>query len=412
MPTPQEVAQWYQMILNAGNQIGQAWGQSDFNQAFRQQMQPQLSPQLQQAEAMFGNQRNVGIGDRPSIDMPPQMQGVQNTPMVQPNILQALGRVVSQSPGMAQYAQPIYQQQLLAGQAAKAPFIEQSPGQLATNVITGETIEPPPFKPINQSSSLSNSWQAETDNNGDFVYEKIPGTNATRIKKFKWQRNPISGQVEKIYDTGTGGTLPQDRTPYLGLAKDRLVKSYQDSFNKDKDIQTYTAQGLSLSAVDGIIEEAQKGNQVSASALGVKVAKAMGEVGMLSESDVTRYVQARSLSRGAADKLSSWIKGVPTEATLQDIQQISNVIRDKYSVKVQPIINKYAEQMSAGMNISMDEAYRYLASENIAVRPKTVEKPKAKEEVKPTMPAKRVKPLEDMTDEELDAYEKSLTGGK
>jgi len=97
----------------------------------------------------------------------------------------------------------------------------------------------------------------------------------------------------------------------------------------------------------------------------VKMAKTMGEVGMLSESDVTRYVQAKAIDRSTADKLNKWIKGVPTDATLNDIQQIANVMRTRFTEQIQPIISSYAQQMSTGIGITEDEAINYLASERL-----------------------------------------------
>jgi len=116
------------------------------------------------------------------------------------------------------------------------------------------------------------------------------------------------------------------------------------------------------------------------------MAKTMGEVGMLSESDVTRYVQAKALDRSAADKLNKWIKGVPTTATLNDIQQIGKVMRQKFTEQIQPIIASYAQQMSTGLGITEEEAINYLASDKLigggmaitykktATNPKTGEK--------------------------------------
>ncbi len=248
-------------------------------------------------------------------------------------------------------------------------------------------------------ANVSTDWQEERDSSGNPIYDKVPGTNATRVKMFKWQKNPVTKELEKIYKHDTGGT--EGRSPKLiGLSEKRLIKSYQDSFNRDPAIKTYKDQGMSLAAVNGIIEAARQGNQVSASALGVKMAKTMGEVGMLSESDVTRYIQAKSLDRSAADVLTKWIKGVPTEATLNDIQQIANVMRTRFTEQIQPVIDSYAQQMATGIGITEEEAINYLASEKLVGKSSKIsDSPK---------PIKRTKPLEEMTDKELDEYEKSL----
>jgi hypothetical protein len=94
-------------------------------------------------------------------------------------------------------------------------------------------------------------------------------------------------------------------------------------------------QGLSLAASDGLINLARQGNQVSFVSLGAKQAKVMGEKG---------------------------IQGTPTNATLDEIQQISGVLKDSFSKAVQPYIEQHATQMSEGLSIPIEDAYRYLAT--------------------------------------------------
>lgn len=133
--------------------------------------------------------------------------------------------------------------------------------------------------------------------------------------------------------------------------KTRYRNYLLDIEQRDPVIKEMNKQGLALGQVDQILQLARSGNTVSAGTLGFKMGRAMGEVGVMTDQDVVRYVQSGALGRSAADKLSRWIRGVPTDATLEEIQEISKVLQDTFQSKIQPkydnYINSYAkiEQM-------------------------------------------------------------------
>jgi hypothetical protein len=393
MTTKTDVQRWGETLSRAIETVATKKKFDEFMAQLQQGMQPQQTTKQVQQGTKFQPIPNAGAPYSPEViqrggmDVPNMVSQTQTT---QPNILEVLAKLSPEYPGMVN--QQVQNQQAI-GQAAKAPWMEQTRGGLATNMVTGQKIE-------NPFESAVSSTQKNSD-------EVSVGEPYLSKDKKHWLQDfvPVDPVYKKPVEGGqkftkTVGQPPQAR-PTSGLQDKRLIKSYQDSFNRDPAIKTYKDQGMSLAAVNGIIGEAKKGNQVSASALGVKMAKTMGEVGMLSESDVTRYVQAKALDRSAADKLSKWIKGVPTDATLNDIQQIADVMRARFTEQIQPIINSYAQQMSTGIGITEDEALNYLASERLIGGTGST----------PT-PTGRTKKLEEMSDAELDAYEKSLTGGK
>jgi hypothetical protein len=188
--SPQDL---FAMFQSVGNNLGNAWGQSNFNDAFKQQMQPQTQNQwtpLQQGQ--------------PGQTLPysPQAQqagGYNQQVQVTPDILSALQQVIAKNPGMAQYAQPIYQSQMEAGAAAKAPILEQNAGQQGTNLITGKIYSPPPFK----NPTDTEDWHQSYDVNGQPLSQKIPGTNATRLVEEK-----KTSDGTKITRLAAGGTEP------------------------------------------------------------------------------------------------------------------------------------------------------------------------------------------------------------
>ena len=129
----------------------------------------------------------------------------------------------------------------------------------------------------------------------------------------------------------------------------------------DPRIKPLYAQDIGLRQVGEIQNLVGQGNTVAAGALGVKMAKAMGEVGVLTDQDVARYVVSGRLDRMAADKLSKWLRGVPSDATQAEISQISQVLRDSFSEKIQPVYNEYLESFASVEGLTPDEVSKKMA---------------------------------------------------
>lgn len=167
----------------------------------------------------------------------------------------------------------------------------------------------------------------------------IQSMQNTRAEKMQQIRSDRLDQQEEIA-----------RRNRLNLQKQRMIN--------DARIKPLYQQGINLGQIDDIANIAQSGNTVAAAALGVKMARGMGEVGVLTDSDVTRYITSGRLDRRAADILSRWIRGVPTDATIDEIRQISGVLRERFSEKIQPVYNEYMEQTAATEGLAIDEVSR------------------------------------------------------
>lgn len=167
--------------------------------------------------------------------------------------------------------------------------------------------------------------------------------------KLIFTQNAIGGRQDK----GLGDRSENQFKTRLNNQKSRMVN--------DPRIKPLYAQDIGLKQVGEIQNMVSKGNTVAAGALGVKMAKAMGEVGVLTDQDVARYVVSGRLDRMAADKLSRMIRGVPSNATQAEISQIASVLRDSFSEKVQPVYNEYIESFSEVEGLTPDEVSRKMA---------------------------------------------------
>ena len=145
----------------------------------------------------------------------------------------------------------------------------------------------------------------------------------------------------------------------------RLNEAYTkfaDRMQKDKQFQALESQGMNFSQIDRLLDAARKGNEVSVAALGSKMARAMGEVGVLTDADVTRYLGTLSYGR----KINSWfekgMKGQLPKPQTDEIQQVADIMKTLHKEQIMPIYNKYANLMVANYGVAPEEALKKLAA--------------------------------------------------
>lgn len=132
--------------------------------------------------------------------------------------------------------------------------------------------------------------------------------------------------------------------------------NYWKTLETNPVIKTLKQQDIGLGQVDQLVPLVQSGNTVASNALGAKMARGMGEVGVLTDTDIVRYVQSGQMTRSAADKLSRMVKGVPTDTTLGEMQEITQALRTAYEAKVQPLYNDAVARFARNYKITPEEA--------------------------------------------------------
>jgi hypothetical protein len=137
----------------------------------------------------------------------------------------------------------------------------------------------------------------------------------------------------------------------LGLKKDfRKDYRYKDAYKED----------LAFDQVNKLMDAAKDGNQIAFNAVGTKMARAMSEVGVLTESDVSRYVEGGSLTRKAGDSLLRMINGKPSEATMEDINEITQVLKEAHGSRLAPIFEDFANDAVQQLGKTREQAYKEL----------------------------------------------------
>lgn len=208
---------------------------------------------------------------------------------------------------------------------------------------------------------------------GEFVSkQKEKQASLPKIRLLEQQAGVAPGSYGDDYDaaklifTQSAIDKRMRENPNLDLRREGLGRAEDDKFKNrlnnqknrlinDPRVKPLFAQDIGLKQVGQIQSLVQGGNTVAASALGTKMARAMGEVGVLTDQDVARYVVSGRLDRMAADKLSKWMRGVPSDATQAEISQIASTLSDNFSEKVQPVYNEYIDSFSQVEGMTPDE---------------------------------------------------------
>jgi hypothetical protein len=164
MTTKQDVARWAEVLNGAINNVAQRVKQNKFNEMFQQGMQPQQNTQWNAPAPM----RGINPGVQSALNAP-----LPQTTTTQPNMLEVLGQIVSQNPEMVPYAQPLIQNQYNTAMAAKAPWMEQGRGGLATNMVTGQQISNPMESAPPAQKNATTIGTGNTKTEKGIVYKEV-----------------------------------------------------------------------------------------------------------------------------------------------------------------------------------------------------------------------------------------------
>lgn len=144
---------------------------------------------------------------------------------------------------------------------------------------------------------------------------------------------------------------------------DKYIADIALRLRNDPKVKQLEKEGVAFDSAENLLKLAQAGNTTAFAALGTKMARAMGEVGVLTETDVHRYVTSPALARKIADKANILFSGHPTAATLEELQVISKAMEGKFKSHLTGVADHYANIASANYGIDKAEAQRRLNTE-------------------------------------------------
>lgn len=243
------------------------------------------------------------------------------------------------------------------GQGTSLPTLKTDHGdKLAKSRAAGKKDK------VNKLQQLQNAYKDYLKSEGGGS-EKVYQTRSGLVKLNK------DGSTEELYKDPymvSGGKVREDS---LELRKEKLKNSitqkYQDDAEKTIKLtrasDSWKDAEKALSSIPNIellLEDAYIEGGQSLSMLGPKIAKGIaGEVGVLTEQDVTRYVKNPQLAEGMLDSLSKIKSGKLTEASYENIKRLLEISKQAAQGKMDNAIMRDAQLFAKRENIPLDQAY-------------------------------------------------------
>lgn len=148
---------------------------------------------------------------------------------------------------------------------------------------------------------------------------------------------------------------------------DKAQKFEDDAKNALKDIrqkETWKSAEKTLSEVDGmqnLLDDAYTKGGQSLAMIGPKVAKAIaGEVGVLTEADVTRYVKNPELVKGMMDDIKKATSGKLSQASYNNLKRLLDISKKSAQRKMDLSVLEDATVFSRREQIPLEDAMHYL----------------------------------------------------
>ena len=143
-----------------------------------------------------------------------------------------------------------------------------------------------------------------------------------------------------------------------------FFSSAQKLKTQDKRFGKLQEQGMNFDQIDTLIDAAKKGNEASVAAIGTKLARAMGEVGVLTDTDVTRYLGNLSYGRKINSWFSKGMNGILPKPQIKEIQEVVDIMKHLQSTQIMPLYNEYASQLVSNFpgELTPDEALSRLGA--------------------------------------------------
>ena len=126
-------------------------------------------------------------------------------------------------------------------------------------------------------------------------------------------------------------------------ADDKIYKVTKD-FEGNKLKKALDDQGMSFDQANSLMQQVEGGNEIALGSLGTKMARAMGEVGVLTDADVKRYIEAQSYVRKGRDWFARRAQGKLYDKTVKDLKGLIGKMQSGFRVKEKDVYNRYIKR--------------------------------------------------------------------
>lgn len=153
--------------------------------------------------------------------------------------------------------------------------------------------------------------------------------------------------------------------------KRRVSKLINDEAQRlgrgDKIINKVREQSQTFDEVVPLLKASEQGNEAAIAALGTKMARSMGEVGVLTDADVTRYLGNTSYARQISSWLNRKFEGELPKGQIDDMRKVVNMLQGVYQNKLMKNYNNAASILMSrskklGDPVTEEEAHEILGT--------------------------------------------------
>jgi hypothetical protein len=213
--------------------------------------------------------------------------------------------------------------------------------------------------------NLQKMYQDYMDSQGKGKQKDIEGkvfqtrSGLVQIKDGKPEpiyKDPYMDSTSKVREESLG--LRQDKFSHTKAQKgqDDAVKAI-DSLRKTDTWKSAEKAISNIPEIEVLLDDAYKKGGQSLAMLGPRVAKGIaGEVGVLTEQDVTRYVKNPELVGGLLDTLKKAKSGQITEASYKNLKRLLQLSKKTATDKMNSAIDREAILFSRRENIPFEDA--------------------------------------------------------
>jgi len=161
------------------------------------------------------------------------------------------------------------------------------------------------------------------------------------------------------------------------------IKAARDFLKDDPRYKKTIEQGSTFEEVGNLISAvSEEKNEAALAALGTKLARAMGEVGVLTDADVVRYLGTRSWGRNILAWYDGGMEGTLPEESINELKNNINVFEGKVKEDLKEIYSNARTRLVDTMGVDEDKAKQLTGRIPIVERDGQKEKPKFPMEVR------------------------------
>lgn len=200
------------------------------------------------------------------------------------------------------------------------------------------------------AQSLSQA-QSQGTTQGQYNVTSEAGSNPRQLLDTQ-----IQGQKDMAETTAQKG--PSDREKRLSNSfNQQMAFKYQQSAETNPTYKAAISVINEMPTLKGLLDDAYKNGGQSLAMLGPRIAKGLaGEVGVLTEQDVTRYVSNPALARSILSRGEKAFEGKLTAQDYANLMRLGTVMEKNAQEKMNKAYKQAATKMSRNLGIPLDDA--------------------------------------------------------